>query len=152
MSIVVAGVDDSPVSKEVLKKAIEQASWRQAELHVVHVVRIPMTYTEFPVDITEIIEAERRTVWERLESTLAGAGLTVRRVDLDGYPPDALVEYASQEGADLLVVGTRGRGEIASLILGSTSHRAIQLAQCDVLVVKGTLAGDGRQADYERSA
>lgn len=136
MSIVVAGVDDSPVSKEVLKKAIEQASWRQAELHVVHVVRTPMTYTELPIDITEIIEAERSTVWGRLEPTIADAGLTVRRVDLDGYPPDGLVTYASSEEAILLVVGTRGRGEIASLILGSTSHRAIQLAECDVLVVK----------------
>lgn len=136
MSIVVAGVDDSPVSKEVLKKAIEQASWRQAELHVVHVVRTPMTYTELPIDITEIIEAERSTVWGRLEPTIADAGLTVRRVDLDGYPPDGLVAYASSEEAILLVVGTRGRGEIASLILGSTSHRAIQLAECDVLVVK----------------
>jgi nucleotide-binding universal stress UspA family protein len=152
MSIVVAGVDDSPVSKEVLRKAIEQASWRRAELHVVHVVRTPVVYTELTVDITEIIEAERRTVWERLESTLSGAGLTVRRVDLDGYPPDALVEYASQEGAVLLVVATRGRGEIASLILGSTSHRAIQLAPCDVLVVKGTLAGDRRPTEDEGSA
>ena len=136
MSIVVAGVDDSPVSKEVLKKAIEQASWRQAELHVVHVVRTPMTYTELPVDITEIIEAERTTVWGPLEPMIASAGLAVRRVDLDGYPPDGLVTYASSEEAILLVVGTRGRGEIASLILGSTSHLAIQLAECDVLVVK----------------
>jgi nucleotide-binding universal stress UspA family protein len=136
MSIVVAGVDDSPVSIEVLEKAIEQASWREAELHVVHVVRFPMTYTQLPIDITEVIDAERRTVWERLEPTMEGARVTIRRVDLDGYPPDGLVDYASSEEAVLLVVGTRGRGEIASLILGSTSHRAIQLAECDVLVVK----------------
>jgi nucleotide-binding universal stress UspA family protein len=38
--------------------------------------------------------------------------------------------------ASVLVMGTRGRGEFASLILGSTSHRAIQLATCDVLIVK----------------
>ena len=142
MSIVVAGVDDSPVSKEVVEKAIEQASWRQAELHVVHVVRIPMTYTQLPVDITEIIEAERSSVWGELEATMAGTGLPVRRVDLDGYPPDTLVAYASTEEAVLLVVGTRGRGEIASLILGSTSHRAIQLAECDVLVVKDSRGED----------
>lgn len=140
MSIVVAGVDDSPVSKNVLEKAIEQASWRHAELHVVHVVRVPMTYTQLPVDVTEIIEAERGMVWGELEPMMAGSGLSVRRVDLDGYPPDTLVAYASTEEAVLLVVGTRGRGEIASLILGSTSHRAIQLAECDVLVVKESTA------------
>jgi nucleotide-binding universal stress UspA family protein len=142
MSIVVAGVDDSPVSMEVLEKAIEQASWRKAELHVVHVVPFPMTYTQLPVDITEVIEAERRTVWELLEPTMAGAGPRVRRVDLDGYPPDTLVAYTSSEEAVLLVVGTRGRGEIASLILGSTSHRAIQLAECDVLVIKESRGQD----------
>ena len=136
MPIVVAGVDDSPVSRVVLKKAMEQASWRQAELHAVHVARPPMIYTDVPVDITEIIEAERRTVWGQLEGIMAGAGLTVLRVDMDGYPPDALAAYALSKEAVLLVVGTRGRGEIASLILGSTSHRAIQLAECDVLVVK----------------
>jgi len=136
MPIVVAGLDDSPVSKEVLKKAIEQASWRQGELHAVHVVHPPMIYTDVPVDITEIIEAERRAVWGRLEAIMAESGVTVLRVDMDGYPPDALAAYALSKDAALLVVGTRGRGEIASLILGSTSHRAIQLAECDVLVVK----------------
>jgi nucleotide-binding universal stress UspA family protein len=142
MSIVVAGVDDSPVAKEVVEKAMEQARWREAELHVVHVVRIPVAYTEIPVNVTEVIEAERRTVWASLEPTMADAGLTVRRVDLDGYPPDTLVAYATAEEAVLLVLGTRGRGEIASLILGSTSHRAIQLAGCDVLVIKEPIRQD----------
>jgi nucleotide-binding universal stress UspA family protein len=49
---------------------------------------------------------------------------------------EALVQYADGVAASLLVVGTRGRGDFASLILGSTSHRAIQLSKCDVLVVK----------------
>ena len=44
--------------------------------------------------------------------------------------------YAKDARASLLVVGTRGRGELGALILGSTSHRAIHLASCDVLVVK----------------
>jgi nucleotide-binding universal stress UspA family protein len=67
---------------------------------------------------------------------MAEAGFSVSRVDLDGYPPDALVGYAEEVAASLLVVGTRGRGEIAALFLGSTSHRAIHLAKCDVLVVR----------------
>jgi nucleotide-binding universal stress UspA family protein len=136
MTTIVAGVDESPVSMEVLEAAIEQASWRGAELHAVHVARIPLSYAEVPLDVTEFIAAERRAVWDQLEPVMADAGVAVRRVDLEGYPPDALVAYATSQEAALLVVGTRGRGEIASLILGSTSHRAIQIAQCDVLVVK----------------
>jgi nucleotide-binding universal stress UspA family protein len=75
-------------------------------------------------------------VWGAIEEKLARAPIDIIRTDLDGYPPDTLVAYAEDVGATLLVVGTRGRGELASLILGSTSSRAIHLAKCDVLVVK----------------
>jgi nucleotide-binding universal stress UspA family protein len=71
-----------------------------------------------------------------LDEKLSGAEVEVTKVDLDGYPPDMLVAYAEDIGASLVVVGTRGRGELASLILGSTSSRAIHLAKSDVLVVK----------------
>lgn len=65
---------------------------------------------------------------------------TVERGDPEGHPPDLLVDYASKVAASLLVVGTSSRGEFASLILGSTSHRTIPLAKCDVLVVKAKRA------------
>lgn len=134
--IVIAGVDDSPVSGRVIEKAIEQARWRGAELHVVHVMHIPLVYTEVAIDWAEVADAERTAVWDRLEPMLAGTDVPLVRVDLDGYPPDTLVDYAKEQEASLLVVGTRGRGDLASLILGSTSHRAIHMSDCDVLVVK----------------
>lgn len=95
-----------------------------------------MVYGEFPVDLNKLAEAQRRSVWEPLDQMIADAGVPVEKVDLGGYPPDVLVEYAIEQDAGLLVVGTRGRGSFTSLILGSTSQRAIHLAECDVLVVK----------------
>jgi nucleotide-binding universal stress UspA family protein len=74
-------------------------------------------------------------MWEQLEPSLAAIDVPSKRIDLEGYPPDLLPDYAHKVGADLVVVGTRGRGNFASLILGSTSHRTIQVAGCDVLVV-----------------
>ena len=133
---IIAGVDDSPVSAQVVTKAIEQARWRDTDLHVVHVMHIPLVYTEVAIDWAEVADAQRAAVWDSLESILSAADVPVERVDLEGYPPDSLVDYADQQEADLLVVGTRGRGDLASLILGSTSHRAIHLADCDILVVK----------------
>jgi len=134
--IVVAGVDDSPTSQLVVARAIEETRWRKAELHLVHVVYMPIVYTEVPVDWAEVAEAQRQAVWGALEPAISTADVPIQRVDLDGYPPEALVTYASEQEASLLVVGTRGRGEFAALILGSTSHRAIHLADCDILVVK----------------
>jgi len=137
--IVVVGVDSSAHALKVLDHALEEARIRSAELHVVHVFNPPVAYAEVPIDIVAVAKGEREAVWSHLEPTLSAAEVPITRVDLDGYPPDALVDHASEVDSALLVVGTRGRGELASLILGSTSHRAIQLARCDVLVVKPEL-------------
>ncbi len=134
--IVVAGVDGSPTSEDVVLAAAEQARWRSAELHIAHVTHLPLVYSEVPVDLTQFAEAEREAVWASLESVFSQVDVPTKRIELDGYPPDTLVAYTNEVAASLLVVGTRGRGEIASLILGSTAHRAIHIATCDVLVVK----------------
>ena len=134
--VVVAGVDSSAHAVKVLARALDEARRRETELHVVHVFNPPMIYMEVPIDMGEMAKGERRAVWSQLEPALSEAGVSVTRVDLEGYPPDVLVAYSADAGASVLVVGTRGRGDFASLILGSTSHRAIQLAVCDVLVVK----------------
>lgn len=137
MSVVV-GVDESAMSPLVVEKGLEQARWRETDLHLVHVFYMPMVYTEAAIDWQQVADSQRAAVWAGLEGTLVGAEVETKRVDLEGYPPDTLIEYATGADASLLVVGTRGRGELASLVLGSTSHRAIHLAKCDVLVVKAT--------------
>lgn len=136
---VVAGVDEAPISAEIVRRAMEQARWRGTDLHLVYVTHLPMVYTEVAINWDEVAEAQRTAVWAGLEQGIGDSDVDVERIDLEGYPPDALVTYANEVGASLLVVGTRGRGDFAALVLGSTSHRAIHLAECDVLVVKGPL-------------
>lgn len=133
---VVAGIDDSPVSGSVVARGIEQARWRETDLHIVHVTYMPVVDTEAAINWDEVARAQRESVWAGVNDTIDIADLRIERVDLEGYPPDTLVRYAGDVAASLLVVGTRGRGDLASLILGSTSHRAIHLSECDVLVVK----------------
>jgi nucleotide-binding universal stress UspA family protein len=112
-------------------------------VHVVHVTHYPplmlAALEQAPVQLDEIEAAERTMVWEQIESLLAAApdGASIEKVELSGYPPDAVVSYAEGVGADLIVVGNRGRGALASLMLGSTSQRILHIAHCDVLVVKG---------------
>jgi nucleotide-binding universal stress UspA family protein len=133
---VVAGVDESVASADVVARAVDEARWRNTDLHIVYVNHFPTTYTQIAIDWDEVMEAQRAAVWSGLAEVIGGSDVAIERVDLRGYPPDTLVDYASEMDASLLVVGTRGRGDLASLILGSTSHRAIHLAPCDVLVVK----------------
>jgi nucleotide-binding universal stress UspA family protein len=133
---VVAGIDDSPAAPQVVARAIDESRWRSTDLHLVHVTYLPVIYADVPIEWDEVVKAQSEAVWGGVERMLENAGMPIERVNLNGYPPDTLVEYANEMEADLLVVGSRGRGEFASLILGSTSHRAIHLAHCDVLVVK----------------
>ena len=136
---VVAGIDDSPAAAQVVARAIDEARWRGTDLHLVHVTYLPVIYADVPIEWDEVAKAQNEAVWGGVERVLESADVPIERVNLNGYPPDVLVEYANEVEAALLVVGTRGRGEFASLILGSTSHRAIHLATCDVLVVKTAL-------------
>lgn len=137
---ILVGVDESDMSKHAVQRALQLAEQLDAELEVAHAAYIPATVLAamggVPLNMEDIVAGQRRSVWAGLEPVLGEATVSVSRVDLDGYPPDALTDYAEKSGADLLVVGTRGRGPIASMVLGSTSHRIVNNAPCDVLVVR----------------
>jgi nucleotide-binding universal stress UspA family protein len=139
--IIVAGIDESDPSTNGLRRAVALAEAMDAELHVIHALHIPGTLlavlNQVPADIAKLEQAQRNTVWETAEPILEGAKVHVKRVDMNGYPADSLVEYAEGVGASMIVIGSRGRGDLAALFLGSTSHRVLHLAHCDVLVVKG---------------
>ena len=144
----VVGIDDGEASRAALLRACDLAGALDAELHAVFVSHVPATVlaamSGLPTIGDDFAAAQRGNVWKEAEAVLAGCSQPVTRVDLEGYPPAALVEYAGEVGADLIVVGSRGRGDLASLVLGSTSHRVVNHAPCDVLVVRGNKEGDGR--------
>ena len=96
-------------------------------------------------DRTRYQELARNTASELLGSALyehrdALEGVEVERVVIDDrHPAEALVEVSSD--ADLLVVGSRGRGGFKQLLLGSVSHAAVQHATCPVVVVPARREG-----------
>jgi nucleotide-binding universal stress UspA family protein len=71
---------------------------------------------------------------ERLAAELRGAGLEVETKKIPGKPERAIVAEANRFGADLIVLGARGQGAIASAILGSVSRAVVENASCSVLV------------------
>jgi nucleotide-binding universal stress UspA family protein len=140
---VIAAVDGSPTARHVLSRAVEQARAAEAALHVVYVFQPPTVVYgmagAYVFDESAIAESEQQAVWEATEPLLEGTDVKWVRVDLSGYPPAAITEYAKDVDASLIVVGTRGRGNFRSLVLGSTSHGVIHDSPCDVLVVKSPM-------------
>lgn len=65
------------------------------------------------------------------------AGVSVRFLVWEGEPGPAIVEAAVAEAADMVVVGTHGRGRVGRLVLGSVSDHVVRHAPCPVLIVRG---------------
>jgi nucleotide-binding universal stress UspA family protein len=61
---------------------------------------------------------------------------SVRTVMREGDPGAAILQIAKEEKADLIVMGRRGLGDLAGLLLGSVSHKVAHLAECACLTVK----------------
>lgn len=136
---IVAAVDSSPAARHVTERAIA-LSETFGEVHLVHVFQPPSTVYPaqgfYPFDDEEIERADHGHTWETLAATLADVPAVWKQVERRGYPASEIVDYAAEVDADLIVIGTRGRGGFASLVLGSTSQAVIHDAPCDVLVVK----------------
>ena len=136
----VVGVDGSPASLAAVEFAVREASWHGGSVTAVHVSTGP-----FPLVATT---EEPRRIHQRdadpteaaaVAETLAGweekfPDVVMERIFMVGHAVPALVDAA--RGADLLVVGSRGRGAFTRLLLGSVSLGVLHLADCPVAVVR----------------
>jgi nucleotide-binding universal stress UspA family protein len=140
---IVVGVDGSPSSDQALSWAIEQAALEQRPLTVVNSVEPPALpgvggmYLTSGIDYPRLIEDSRAA--GRALLTAASARAVALHPDLDVYqvldqadPRNTL--HALGETASMIVLGSRGRGPVASLLLGSVSVSVSKHATCPVVV------------------
>jgi nucleotide-binding universal stress UspA family protein len=140
-SRIVVGVDDSEPSYAALHWAIAAAGRRGARLEIINAFDYPQPVTPigplatFDFDGQEM--ASRQALRRMVEPALGSAVVRPATVDLlvvADRAARALIEAA--HGADLLVVGSRGRGGFHGLLLGSTSQQCVHHAPCPVVVVR----------------
>lgn len=141
---VVCAVDFSPTSQAALERAALVAGQEHAELHVVHAFEAP--WHEIAIYGPTVLaqpEAQRQYrdgLTSRLESLGAGLNLDPAKsrfvlLDAPGHR-DTLAEYGRDVGADLLVLGTRGRTNLRDVLLGSTAERLLKKTRSSVLAVR----------------
>jgi nucleotide-binding universal stress UspA family protein len=136
---IVVGVDTSDGSRAALRWALQEAKRSGAEVEAVMAYDFGLAWIDVGSGYqAQWIQHAADTAKAHLHAFLEESapepdGVVVNPVVVEGAPADVLTELA--RNADLLVVGTRGRGGFTGLLLGSVSQRCAQRAPCPVVVV-----------------
>jgi nucleotide-binding universal stress UspA family protein len=141
MRKIVVGVDGSDGSKRALRFAVDEAlvhGARVVALHSWHPPALPVDVTPIPppdiaTAISDLHENALRFVTAVVEEVVGDdSSVSVEAVAVEGPPATALIDAARD--ADLLVMGSRGLGGFAGLLLGSVSQQCVQHATCPVVI------------------
>lgn len=137
---VVVGIDGSPDSKKALAWAVAQAERTSAEVEAITAWEVPLTILLLPTATDSDYADRAATVLaESIDEVLGDeAPVPVHARAVQGRAARVLAHQAA--GADLLVVGSHGRGELPGMHLGSVASYCVHHAPCAVVVLRSAAA------------
>jgi nucleotide-binding universal stress UspA family protein len=146
VNTVVVGVDGSMYSQAALEAAVEEAALRGLPLLIVSAWEVPQAAIMVAGATAGMIDAMRQSAEVIAREALARAAQLQPSVScearaVEGHPGHVLLEQARE--ADLVVVGNRGSGGFARMLLGSVSDEVVHHSPCSVLVVRARLDFQG---------
>jgi nucleotide-binding universal stress UspA family protein len=139
---IVVPTDFSTCAEEAWRLAKRVAALSGAELVLTHVLTEAPLFSEGPFSMSkvrEVYDSARRFGEATLEDWVAKAraeGLRARPALRTGVAYQEITALAADERADLIVIGTHGRGGVGRALLGSVADRVVRLAACPVLTVR----------------
>lgn len=137
---IVVGVDGSGPSVKALEWAVEQARRTGAKIEAVQAWEVPTMYGSGMMVLPggeEFDKSARQSLEAAVNHALGGRmDVEVEHHTVGGHPAKSLIDMS--EGADLLVVGSRGHGGFVGSLIGSVSHYCVNHASCPVVVVRDT--------------
>ncbi len=139
---IVVGTDGSKVASNALKQAVFEAENWDAKLTVVTAIPISngvsfMSWLPAAIDRSEIIADVKQGLDAAIAEATAGREVRISGHALDGSPAALLTEFST--AVDLIVVGSRGGGGFAGMLLGSTSQTVLEHSTCPVMTVPSKL-------------
>jgi nucleotide-binding universal stress UspA family protein len=141
MKKILIATDGSPSADEAVEFGIGLALEQQAHVTLLHVLS-PVDWTHLDRgSLVKPIPAELpvhdQAVLAKARGIAAEHGIEAEAVAVAGEPADEIVAHADSIAADLIVLGSRGRGALASTLLGSVSRDVLHEARRPVLIVRG---------------
>jgi len=141
MKRIMCPTDFSDAAEHAQSQAVGLARALGAELLLLHVAtEAPLGNTAlYTPEVRRVIESERKWAEEALAARvkmLAAEGLTARSAVRSGAAWQEIVDAATEEKADLIVMGTHGRTGLDRALLGSVAERVVRAAACPVLTVR----------------
>lgn len=136
MAGIVVGIDGSDHSLNALRWAIDEARFRGVPVRPVATFAIGFLSTGYEVALpdTEDLRAATRTMLDAALDSVDHEGVEVDPQVIEGHPAEVLINLG--EEADMIVVGSRGRGGFVGLLLGSVTTNVVNHASCPVVVVR----------------
>jgi nucleotide-binding universal stress UspA family protein len=138
---IVCPVDFSEASAAAIEYALDLAADTKAEVRFVHVYQIPVYALsggeivggrELAAQLGKGLQGEL----DALEKKYAGRGTKLDTHLIEGVPHVEIVRIAKELPADMIVMGTHGRGGVSHFLLGSVAERVVRTAECPVLTVR----------------
>jgi nucleotide-binding universal stress UspA family protein len=139
---ILVAFDNSAHAWRALEQAVELAKQRDAELTLMTVVQEPRVVASpyvVPLVDTDQLASEAEAELEKAAVSVPD-GIPVKTVVRKGDSADEIIRRAEADADDVIVIGTRGHGDAASLVIGSVSHEVIRRSPVPVLVVHDTVA------------
>lgn len=136
---ILLATDGSPDAETATTAAVDLSTRSGAELHVVHVGRSLSDHAEaMPKGYSLMFaqEAEELLGWQT--KSIEGVGGVVAGDHLRfGRPSEEILDLATELGAGMIIVGSRGRGPLGRLVMGSVSEDLVFRSSCPVLILRG---------------
>jgi nucleotide-binding universal stress UspA family protein len=141
---ILVAVDGSEQSNKAAVHGAELAVKLGAELILFHVIPTLPSYASISPDqlgiihqgITEEFYSHGREILNQAKDDLAAYGINIATDFSVGHPADEICQKAAKCGCDLLIMGSRGLGQIKGYLMGSVSNRVCRLVDCPILIMR----------------